>query len=581
MKKMNIGLLIPIIIVLFITIFGGTYAYFTWVSSNDQKTLVTFTATANYSCSADGGGNINSSNTKLAPTVCYDTDHVLKRTISVSGNTQSTSIGLNMWLDISSIDTALQNSNNFVYTIVPSGEDCTTGVVRSFKEDIIDNRVYLLNSKIYSASTTENYDLYIWLDQAEADTATASKSFNFTLGGMCTPDIYTVTFDANGGSTSINSKAVLSGGVYGALPTPTKEGYNFMGWSINKIPGEYKEIEYIQSTGTQYIYTGIPVQSGYEFETKASTNVAENYKTIIAAVDKFELYYYIPRAAVWKNISILSGPTSGIESDVPYVHRSRVTVDAQNLEIFSYNRSYNLNGKIYYVKMYDSNNNLLRNFVPAIRRSDNKPGLYETVGGVFYTNNGSGSDFIPGGEVQYGLIESIESTGAQYIYTDIYVESGYEFETKSSANTTGNYKTIIAVNSKFELYYNLPSVATWQNITILSGQTSNVKANVPYVHRSRVTTNAQNLEIFSYNRLYNLNGKIYYVKMYNSNNILLRNFVAAVRKSDNKPGLYETINGVFYTNGGTGDFSAYYITRGSNVDLLENHTLVAIWEANN
>ena len=48
---------------------------------------------------------------------------------------------------------------------------------------------------------------------------------------------YTVTFDANGGTlqgygnASQASKQVTYGGTYGNLPTPTREGYTFIGWS--------------------------------------------------------------------------------------------------------------------------------------------------------------------------------------------------------------------------------------------------------------------------------------------------------------------------------------------------------------
>ena len=42
---------------------------------------------------------------------------------------------------------------------------------------------------------------------------------------------YTVTFDANGGSTPVSSKTVSVGLPYGELPTPTRAGYTFKGWN--------------------------------------------------------------------------------------------------------------------------------------------------------------------------------------------------------------------------------------------------------------------------------------------------------------------------------------------------------------
>lgn len=43
----------------------------------------------------------------------------------------------------------------------------------------------------------------------------------------------TVTFNANGGSTSVTSKKVTVGEAYGTLPVPTRSGYSFSGWYLD------------------------------------------------------------------------------------------------------------------------------------------------------------------------------------------------------------------------------------------------------------------------------------------------------------------------------------------------------------
>ena len=45
---------------------------------------------------------------------------------------------------------------------------------------------------------------------------------------------YTISFDANGGSVSPSSKKVKKGEKYGNLPTPTRDGYRFIGWFTSK-----------------------------------------------------------------------------------------------------------------------------------------------------------------------------------------------------------------------------------------------------------------------------------------------------------------------------------------------------------
>ena len=56
--------------------------------------------------------------------------------------------------------------------------------------------------------------------------------------------------------------------------------------------------------------------------------------------------------------------------------------------------------KIYRFKLYDSED-LIRNFIPCYRRSDNKPGLYDLVTSEFYTNQGTG-EFDNGKDIDSG-----------------------------------------------------------------------------------------------------------------------------------------------------------------------------------
>ncbi len=53
---------------------------------------------------------------------------------------------------------------------------------------------------------------------------------DLTVYAQWTPNQYTVTFNANGGTCSTASKSVTYGSTYGTLPTPTRTGYTFSGW---------------------------------------------------------------------------------------------------------------------------------------------------------------------------------------------------------------------------------------------------------------------------------------------------------------------------------------------------------------
>ena len=85
MDKNKKILTILITLTIIFTAIGSSLAYLSWVSSEEQKTLVTFTATASFSCSVDGGGNIATGDINLVPTLVNEntTGNYIKRTISV------------------------------------------------------------------------------------------------------------------------------------------------------------------------------------------------------------------------------------------------------------------------------------------------------------------------------------------------------------------------------------------------------------------------------------------------------------------------------------------------------------------
>ena len=96
---------------------------------------------------------------------------------------------------------------------------------------------------VYSTGTIDDIDnLQIQLE--EGDTATSYEPYfgnvtsdtivtrgeNHTLYAMWEP-LYTVTFDPDGGTLSETTKEVSYHEPYGELPTPTREGYTFLGWN--------------------------------------------------------------------------------------------------------------------------------------------------------------------------------------------------------------------------------------------------------------------------------------------------------------------------------------------------------------
>ena len=190
--------LIPVLLIgaVIALIIGSTFAYWSWASNNSDKTNVAFTVASNFSCSADGGGDIVPGNAGLAPTTCNNNQYAVKRTITLNA-TSPDILSLNMWLNVNSMDTELRNSNNFKYTLVPSGMNCNDGVHYTFGSTISNNKVMLLDGVTQNKTSTTTYDLYIWLDAAETNNNTQNKTFNLSLGGECTNEITTKVQTAN------------------------------------------------------------------------------------------------------------------------------------------------------------------------------------------------------------------------------------------------------------------------------------------------------------------------------------------------------------------------------------------------
>lgn len=189
------------------------------------------------------------------------------------------------------------------------------------------------------------------------------------------------------------------------------------------LPKEYTEIEYIESTGTQYIDTGVKPYIT-ETDIKFAFSSLDNDKTILGSYNDNNNRYYPVSIDGGGNITIRNRSNTqiyGIQKDTNTHHiiyndmqndvyfdevnvgkvTNLTTSDTRSLTLFARHSS-NIEAyskaKIYYCKLCE-NGILVRNFIPCYRNSDGEAGLYDTVNNVFYTNQGTGT-FIKGPEVQ-------------------------------------------------------------------------------------------------------------------------------------------------------------------------------------
>ena len=227
-KKKIVGVLITLTIIF--TVMGSTFAYLSWSSSEEQKTQVTFTKEAGFSCSVNGGGNIAEGDVILMPTVVNDstTSYYIKRTITVKPTITDSllPVYMDLWLDINSLGTGLSNSLNFKYALTTSSTSPTTGVVSSgnFNGKITGDKINLLTSKKYTATTTDTYYLWIWLDAEETSSDTMNQSFSLSLNGSCMNDVPASKPDIKDGMIPV---VISSNGITSTISENDASWYNY------------------------------------------------------------------------------------------------------------------------------------------------------------------------------------------------------------------------------------------------------------------------------------------------------------------------------------------------------------------
>lgn len=193
--------------------------------------------------------------------------------------------------------------------------------------------------------------------------------------------------------------------------------------STNRLPDEYQEVEYIESTGTQYIDTGVVGKNGIRILTEMgwatlSGSLFGSRKD--SGATRFFVTYYANRidfgysGDTVSDVSPQAGQTYEIDFDVmgsqynfgvddTYKTGRVLEIDTEcNMFIFGANRPYTTNqlSKSIFKSMMITNANgeTLRNFIPCYRKSDNEIGLYDTVSKSFFTNSGTGT-FLKGNNI--------------------------------------------------------------------------------------------------------------------------------------------------------------------------------------
>ena len=259
-KNKKIILVLVILTVIF-TIIGGSLAYFSWISSEAQKTNIVFTVERTFSCAADGGGSITNNSAIIVPTLVNSntTGNYIKREVKVTPtiNESGKTIYMDLWLDINKLDSGLSNSTHFNYAFTAT-DSYPTEATRSgnFNGKKVGDKVMLLNSETFSASTTNTYYLWIWLDANETSSETMDQTFSLSLNGSCTDKPLPYSEDIlNGGYPQLDDgmiPVVISDtGVVQTINSTDSNWYNYKNkkWANVVLVNNNSRANYLNTTG--------------------------------------------------------------------------------------------------------------------------------------------------------------------------------------------------------------------------------------------------------------------------------------------------------------------------------------------
>ena len=370
------------------------------------------------------------------------------------------------------------------------------------------------------------------------------------------------------------------------------------------LPEGYTQLNYIQSTGTQYIDSGVvetadtAIDCSFDIVSPASDYVfgskqnSQNMAYNAFFNDNTFEYNYVDII----NDSSISFSSVTISQNVTGA-KNKIVITDSNLGAVEFEESigtpqnetilicairkndgsirpYGGKLRIKYFKIKQKGK-LVRDFAPC-KNPSGEVGLYDYVTKAFYGNAGGGS--LPDG---YTELEYLQSTGTQYIdtgfkpsnYTRVVAdfmfdswgsETTFVFGVQNTANTS---RYCLGVSSSGTMRNDYGTQYTSVDVINLGTRYTADKNQNVFTYSGSTQTWTQTAETFSntihmylFARNYGtsfgyLKGKIYNLKIYN-NTALVRNFVPAKLNSDGSLGLFDTVFKEFYTNAGSGTFVA-------------------------
>lgn len=388
--------------------------------------------------------------------------------------------------------------------------------------------------------------------------------------------------------------------------TVTKQYFFNAGTGQFKYEYTFDTLEYIESTGAQWIDTGIatttsdfgftldamPLTSGdtYPIGSRASDagkrffGIRSNSSSVFA----YGWQWYKSSAASQSYVNVrtrmslnwLNTKQVSIGNDVDEL-QDAVIDNGRNISLFGVSGSLLWKGRIYSA-MISNGYQVVAGYIP-VRKLDGTVCMYDFISGEFKTNAGAGT-FVAGGYAQnledYEKLEYLQSDGNCYIDTGLLL--GYDSKAIvrvktvniniaqlvfgnniSGENFTCNIANSTISVSRFDgakytgrLYKDNTNVHTYtvdksgvqvdDSIFAWDATPINFTQTLSsYLFANRALTGAANFV--------KAGTRVYDFKVY-ENEKLIQNLIPVKRKSDGVKGMFDMVSGQFLTNQGTGEF---------------------------
>lgn len=241
------------------------------------------------------------------------------------------------------------------------------------------------------------------------------------------------------------------------------------------LPTEYTQVDYIESSGSQYIDTGVNADYKLSIKFEFSNLLQNSYQGAMHGSKVTNIIRHHLQMTDTNNVAYWAGLHDSGCSTIIITGTNYDISKKYNIFADIYNQKYYLDGveisgafnsndfdtelnyclfgrntsngvasmlqmKMYSFQMYYENE-LVRDFIPCYRNSDNEVGLYDLVNGVFYTNQGTGA-------FTYGSVVSIPNPDYPQPINNLSGDVAYKISGKNLFNPTYEVETQYGINGE-------------------------------------------------------------------------------------------------------------------------------------